>query len=113
MVASGGTATEVWDDRTFLVPPITARDAARAVGSLRVARLLAGYRGAPPGDLAGLEALVVGLGRLAVEVPEVAEVDLNPVVVGPDGCAVVDAKVRIGTPVGPDLASPRQLRRVR
>ena len=112
MVASGGVAVDVWDDRAFLLPPITTAEATRALGSLRIWRLLQGFRGAPPGDVAGLEALVTALGRLAVDVPEIAELDLNPVMVGPDRCVVVDAKVRLATPVGPDPSAPRQLRRV-
>jgi acyl-CoA synthetase (NDP forming)/GNAT superfamily N-acetyltransferase len=112
MVASGGVATDVWDDRAFLVPPVTAPEARHTIESLRIARILAGFRGAPPGDLEGLTSLVVALGRLAVDVPELAELDLNPVMVGPEGCVVVDAKVRLATPVGPDSTAPRQLRRV-
>jgi hypothetical protein len=113
MVASGGVATEVWDDRAFLVPPVSAAEATRAIGSLRISRLLGGFRGAPAGDLAGLTGLVTALGRLAVDVPELAELDLNPVVVSADGCAVIDAKVRLATPIGPDSRAPRQLRPVR
>ncbi|MDX6371627.1 MAG: hypothetical protein QOD98_615, partial [Nocardioidaceae bacterium] len=112
MVASGGVATDVWDDRTFLVPPVSPAEATRAIGSLRISRLLAGFRGAPAGDLAGLTGLVTALGRLAIDVPELAELDLNPVVVSADGCAVVDAKVRLATPIGPDGRAPRQLRPV-
>ena len=112
MVASGGVSTEVWSDRAFLVPPFSAADAGRAIRSLRVATLLAGFRGAEAGDIAGLEALLTSLGRLAHDVPQVVELDLNPVVVGPTGCAVVDVKIRLARPVGPDPVAPRQLRRV-
>ncbi|WP_183100742.1 acetate--CoA ligase family protein [Nocardioides pelophilus] len=112
MVAAGGIATDVWDDRAFLVPPIARADAQRAVRSLRVWPLLDGFRGAPRGDVAGLESMIEALGRLAIDVPEVAELDLNPVLVGPEGCLVVDAKVRLAAPVGPDSAAPRQLRPV-
>jgi acyl-CoA synthetase (NDP forming)/GNAT superfamily N-acetyltransferase len=112
MVAAGGIATDVWDDRAFLVPPISNSDAARAVRSLRIWPLLDGFRGAPKADVAGLESMIEALGRLAVDVPEVAELDLNPVLVGPDACVVVDVKVRLARPVGPDPASPRQLRPV-
>lgn len=112
MVAAGGVATDVWDDRAFLVPPLARADAARAVRSLRVWPLLDGFRGSPPGDVRGVERMLEALGRLALDVPEVAELDLNPVLVGPDGCVVVDAKLRLATPVGPDAASPRQLRPV-
>ena len=112
MVAAGGVATDVWDDRAFLVPPVARSDAQRAIRSLRVWQLLDGFRGAPRGDVAGLESMLEALGRLAVDVPEVAELDLNPVLVGPDGCVVVDAKIRLAAPVGPAAASPRQLRPV-
>jgi acyl-CoA synthetase (NDP forming)/GNAT superfamily N-acetyltransferase len=112
MVAAGGVATDVWDDRAFLVPPVARSDASRAVHSLRVWPLLDGFRGSPPGDVAGLESMIEALGRLAGDLPEVAELDLNPVLVGPDGCAVVDVKIRLAPSVGPDAAMPRQLRRV-
>jgi acyl-CoA synthetase (NDP forming)/GNAT superfamily N-acetyltransferase len=112
MVAAGGVATDVWDDRAFLVPPLSHADAARAVRSLRLWPLLDGFRGSAPADVAGLEHMLEALGRLAVDLPEVAELDLNPVLVGPDGCVVVDAKLRLAAPVGPDGSSPRQLRPV-
>jgi acyl-CoA synthetase (NDP forming)/GNAT superfamily N-acetyltransferase len=112
MVASGGVETDVWDDRAFLVPPVSDAEAARAIDSLRISRILQGFRGAPAGDLAGLVALVSALGRLAVDVPQLAELDLNPVMVSPTACAVIDAKVRLATPVGPDSFAPRQLRPV-
>ena len=112
MVAAGGVATDVWDDRAFLMPPLAHADAARAVRSLRVWPLLDGFRGAPPADVPGLERMLEALGRLAVDLPDVAELDLNPVLVGPDGCVVVDARVRLARPVGPDGAGPRQLRPV-
>jgi len=112
MVASGGVATDVWDDRAFLVPPVSAAEARRAIGLLRISALLHGFRGAPAADVTGLEDLVTALGRLAVDVPELAELDLNPVMVGAQGCRVVDAKVRLAVPHGPDGTAPRQLRRI-
>jgi len=112
MVAAGGIATDVWDDRAFLIPPVARSDAKRAVRSLRIWPLLDGFRGAPRGDVPGIESMIEALGRLAVDVPEVAELDLNPVLISPDGCVVVDVKVRLAVPVGPDAATPRQLRPV-
>jgi acyl-CoA synthetase (NDP forming) len=110
MVAAGGVNTDVWDDRVFLLPPIGTRDAARAVRSLRIAALLAGHRGAAAADVDALVALVVQLGCLAEEVPEIAELDLNPVLVGPAGCTVVDAKVRVAPGPVLDAGVPRRLR---
>ena len=63
-------------------------------------------------DVAAVEDPLLRVGAVAEEVPERAELDLNPVLVGAEGCAVVDAKVRLAAPVGPDSAAPRQLRPV-
>jgi acyl-CoA synthetase (NDP forming)/GNAT superfamily N-acetyltransferase len=111
MVAAGGVATDVWGDRVFLVPPITDVDAARAVRSLRIWPLLAGFRGSPPVDVAALERLVAAVGRMADDVPEIAEVDLNPVILTPRGATVVDVRVRVCPSDGvPDAGIPRRLR---
>jgi hypothetical protein len=85
-------------------------DASRSLRSLRIWPLLEGYRGSSPADVAALERLVLAVGRMAADVRELAELDLNPVMVGPAGCAVVDVKMRLSPPVGPDPTAPRQLR---
>ena len=111
MVAAGGVATDVWKDRVFLVPPITDVDAARAVRSLRIWPLLAGFRGSPPVDVASLEQVILAVGQLADELPEVAETDLNPVIVTPRGAQIVDVRIRVRTDVAvPDAGIPRRLR---
>ncbi|MDO9498228.1 MAG: acetate--CoA ligase family protein, partial [Nocardioides sp.] len=110
MVAAGGVATDVWDDRTFLLPPVSPRDAARVIRSLRIWPLLEGYRGTAAADVAALERLVVSLGQLALDVPEVAELDLNPVVVSPTGAVLVDVKVRLAGSERTDAGIPRRLR---
>ena len=61
----------------------------------KAGRLVAGFRGAPAADETALQQLVLRLSRLGEELPEVAELDLNPVLAGPDGCIVVDARIRI------------------
>ena len=122
MLAAGGIATDVWDDRVFLVPPLTSVDAARAVRALRLWPLLDGFRGTSAADVAGIERLVLALGRLALEVPQVAELDLNPVLVGPvlvgpvqlraGGCVVVDVALRLAEPADP-VGEALQVRRLR
>lgn len=101
MVAAGGVAIDVWSDRVFLMPPFGRSEAARAIRRLRIWPLLAGHRGSAPADVAGLEELLLGLGRLSANVPEVAELDLNPVIAVPGTAgtpariACVDVKVRL------------------
>ena len=110
MVAAGGVTTEIANDRTFLLPPLSRTDAVRALHSLRMWPLLKGYRGSPPVDLDALVDLVLELGRLAEEVPEITELDLNPVLAAPEGAHVVDVRVRLAEPVGTDSGVPRSLR---
>lgn len=113
MVAAGGVATDIWRDHAFLMPPISRADATRALQSLRIHPLLQGFRGAPAADIDGLTTILCSLGRLAEQVPEIAELDLNPVMVAPDACHLVDVKLRLADPDDLSLDSPRQLRRVR
>jgi hypothetical protein len=110
MVAAGGVATDLWNDRAFLVPPVSRADATRALRSLRIWPLLEGYRGSHRGDVDALAGLVVSLGALATDVPQVAELDLNPVVVTPEGCVLVDIKVRVASGLPVNAGIPRQLR---
>ena len=110
MFGSGGTAVELLGDRVFRVLPLTDIDAYELVRSTRGSPLLFGYRGAPPADVASLEDLVLRVGRLVDDIPEIAELDLNPVIVSPNGAVAVDAKVRLAPWVPrPELA----LRRLR
>ncbi len=92
---SGGITTDLAPAPMLRLVPVTDLDAARMWQGLGVAPLLRGYRGAPPGDTAALEDLVQRLGLLAEDAPEVAELDLNPVVVTADGIALVDVKLRL------------------
>jgi acyl-CoA synthetase (NDP forming)/GNAT superfamily N-acetyltransferase len=110
MVAAGGVATEVLGDRSLLLAPVTPQDAARALRSLRIWPLLEGYRGTEPVDEEALVELVVALGRLAVDVPELAEADLNPVLAGPEGVTLVDVTMRLAVTTPADAGVPRRLR---
>lgn len=101
MAGLGGIHTDLLGDRAFRLVPMTDLDAGRMWRSLRAAPLLSGYRNSPPADTGAVEDLLLRLGRLAEELPEVAELDLNPVLVGPGGAVAVDAKLRLA-PAGPE-----------
>jgi len=99
----GGIHVEVLGDVTFRVAPLAAADAADAaemVRAIRGYRLLQGYRGHPAADIAALEDLLLRLSRLVEDLPEVAELDLNPVFARGDGhgCVIADARIRVATP---------------
>lgn len=112
-VAAGGITSELLADRAFLVPPLTRRDAARALRSLRLWPALNGYHGAALADTDALEELIVEVGNLVRDVPEVAELDLNPVFATPTGAVVVDIKVRLAASKEMSGVTPRQLSRPR
>lgn len=101
MTGLGGVHTDLLGDRAFRLVPMTDLDAGRMWRSLRGAPLLTGHRGAPRVDTDAVEDLLLRLGRLAEDRPEVAELDLNPVVAGPRGVVAVDAKLRLAR-VGPE-----------
>jgi acyl-CoA synthetase (NDP forming) len=109
-VAAGGVATEVWDDQRLLIAPVTRADALGALRSLRIWPLLAGFRGQPGADTDALADLVTAVGLLAYEVPELVEMDLNPVLVNRDGCELVDVKIRLAEADPWDSGVPRRLR---
>jgi acyl-CoA synthetase (NDP forming)/RimJ/RimL family protein N-acetyltransferase len=99
----GGVTTDLLGDRAFAVPPLSVDDADRLLSSIRSAPLLHGYRGSAPVDTGALRDVVLAISRLATDLPEIAELDLNPVIVSPSGATVVDAKVRVApVPRGPD-----------
>jgi acetyl coenzyme A synthetase (ADP forming)-like protein len=94
----GGALAELIGDAGFRLAPLSDLDAGELVTGGKAGRLVAGFRGAPAADAPALADLVLRLGRLAEDLPEVAELDLNPVLAGPDGCVAVDARIRVRAP---------------
>jgi len=84
-VGFGGVLVEILDDVRLMAPDVTEDDIVRELGRLRGAKLLAGARGAPPADVAALAAVVVKVAALMRAAPDVMEIDLNPVMVYPQG----------------------------
>jgi acyl-CoA synthetase (NDP forming) len=92
---AGGTATELLKDVSVRITPITRGDADRMVRSLKTFPRLDGYRGAPRADVPALEDVLLRVSALVEAHPEVAEMDLNPVIVHTEGALVVDARIRL------------------
>ncbi len=95
MFGIGGTDTELRGDRAFRILPVTDVDAAELVRSLRAAPLFFGYRGAPPVAVSALESVLQRIARLASDVPDLAELDINPLIVSPEGVVAVDARAKV------------------
>jgi acetate---CoA ligase (ADP-forming) len=111
---AGGTAAELLRDVSVRLTPLAESSADEMIRRLTTFPLLDGYRGRPKADVAALRDLVLRVSALAEDLPEVVELDLNPVVVGTDGAWVVDARIRVELrdPPPPDGARPRPPRSV-
>ncbi len=96
MVAAGGVYTEIYRDRSLRLAPVDAGTAADMIAEVQGLKPLAGYRGKPAGDLAALAQAIAALSQLAAE-PDVAEAEINPLIVRPqgEGVVAVDAVVRM------------------
>jgi acetate---CoA ligase (ADP-forming) len=88
----GGVFAELIGQAQFRIAPLTDADAEELVKTGKAGRLVSGFRGASASDTQALEDVVLRLSRLAEDLPEVAELDLNPVMGLPEGCIVVDAR---------------------
>jgi acyl-CoA synthetase (NDP forming) len=93
----GGVHVEILGDVCFRVTPLTDRDAGEMVREIRGYRLLEGFRGHSPADVKAIEEVLLRLSLLVEEVPEISELDLNPVFALPpgQGCRIVDARIRV------------------
>jgi len=92
---AGGTTTELLKDVSVRITPITPGDARRMVRELKTFPLLDGFRGAPKADVAALEDVLLRVSSMVEAHPQIAELDLNPLIVHADGAIVVDARIRL------------------
>jgi acetyltransferase len=91
----GGVAVEVTDDHSVGLPPLNLVLARDLVGRTRVARLLAGYRNRPAANLDAVHAVLVQVSRMVSDIPEIVELDINPLLVDAGGAVVLDARMRL------------------
>jgi acetyltransferase len=95
----GGTAVEVINDRALVLPPLDLKLARDLVERTRVSRLLHAYRDVPAVKQDEIPLTLVKLAQLAADVPEIYELDLNPLLADETGVLTVDARIAVGPPV--------------
>jgi len=97
MFGSGGVYTELIKDVALRLHPLTDLDAREMITSIKMAKLFEGFRGAPPSDIKALEDLLLRLSAMVEDLPQINELDFNPVMVMPEGEGVwvIDAKVMV------------------
>ncbi len=93
MFGLGGIFVEVYRDVSFRVAPLTEYDADSMIREIRAYKLLTGFRGMEPVDLEALRDALMKVGQIGLDVEEIAEMDLNPVIAYPRGIKVVDARI--------------------
>ena len=108
LFGQGGTAVEVIADRAIALPPLNRALARELVSRTRVARLLAGYRDHPPARLDAICDVLIALSQMLADLPELAELDINPLWADHEGVIALDARVRLEPrPAGPARRASR------
>jgi len=105
MVGHGGVAAEVVDDRALALPPLDPVLAEDALSRTRIDRLLRGYRGRPPAARAAVGEVMIRLSELIADVGEIAELDINPLLVDAAGVIALDARIVVRQPSGQERAA--------
>ncbi len=107
----GGIFVELIGDVAFRINPLTDLDAAGMIDEVKSAKLLRGYRGEPPGDVEALQDVILRVSAMVEALPQIAEMDLNPVKVLPpgEGVRVVDARIKVRPTDGDWLPSRKDL----
>ncbi len=97
----GGIFTEVLKDRALGLPPMNRLLARRLMRETKAYSLIKGYRNRPPADMAQLEEMIVRLSQLLIDFPEIAELDMNPVLIKNGESIAVDARILVSPPAAP------------
>ena len=106
LFGAGGELVEVFRDRSLALPPLTTTLARRLMERTHIYRALQGVRGRKPVDLGALELLLVRFSQMVAEQRRIKEVDINPLLVSPDGCLALDARVVLYEAALPDAELP-------
>ena len=97
LFGQGGTAVEIIADRAVALPPLNAPLAKALIARTRVSRLMAGWRDTPAVDENAVQRILIAVSQLLAEVPEIAELDINPLIVNFEGAIALDARIRLSS----------------
>jgi acetyltransferase len=95
LFGQGGTAVEVMGDRAVALPPLNEPLARALIARTRIAKLLKGWRDTPPANEEALIAVLLAVSQLLTDIPELAELDINPLLVNHEGAIALDARIRL------------------
>lgn len=98
LIGHGGISVEIDQDRAIGLAPLDDVLAEDLIGRTRVARRLAGYRDRPPADRPAIRRVLVALSQMALDLPQIAELDINPLLADADGVLALDVRIRLSQP---------------
>lgn len=104
LFGAGGIAAELIADRTLALPPLADAAARRMISQTRIARLLAGYRSEPAAHIDAIATVLTALSAIAADLPEIAELDINPLLADVGGAVALDARICLAAD-GQDMVS--------
>lgn len=105
---AGGVFVELMRDVSVRLTPLTSDDASEMIRSLKSYPLLTGFRGSPVCDTAALKECLLRVSTMVEDLPQIAELDCNPIVVHEQGALILDARVRVSPPEPPSLLGARR-----
>ena len=95
LFGQGGTAVEVIADKALALPPLNMHLAREMMARTRIFRILEGYRGQPPADLDAIALTLIKISQMVIDLPALAELDINPLLAGSDGVVALDARIKV------------------
>ncbi len=95
MIGAGGTAVEILADKALALPPVDHADARALIARTAIARRLAGYRNVPATDVESVAQVLDALSAMTVDLPDIVELDINPLLADAEGVIALDARIRI------------------
>jgi acetyltransferase len=104
LFGQGGVAVEVMKDKALALPPLNMALAHELIGRTRVAGLLRGYRDRKAADLDQIALTLIKVAQIAADLPQVSELDVNPLLADPSGVVALDARIRVRQAQGPGEA---------
>jgi acetyltransferase len=105
---AGGTAVEILADKVLALPPLDDAQAHAMIAATRISKLLAGYRNEPAANLEAIAAIIISLSAMVVDLPDIAELDINPLLADPEGVIALDARIVLSD--APLAAAPLAIR---
>ena len=107
LFGQGGTAVEILNDSALTLPPLNMKLAHDLISHTQIYKRLKGYRGTPAADLDAIALVLIKIAQLVIDIPELKELDINPLLADKHGVSALDARIKISSTAGTDQSTDR------